>query len=328
MTTDQIPDRIAVVLCVDSRYLVQAAVTAGSLLDSNPGAEFDIVVAVLERDVSLSDAAFGKVRAEPRCRLSFRDLDPGMVSGLPETAQFSRSVYSRILIDRIVPQDCRRVLYLDADIVVNGDIAPLWTMPLGGAVLAAARDHFRIEMEAIGLAPDEAYFNSGVLLIDMPRWREERCEKRLLSFLAAKAHALPWMDQDAINIVLRGRIREAGLTWNFQPRCADVPASFLGLTGDEHRRLRKHPRIVHYTTRYKPWNAEHGVHYGELFFAAARRWLPAGLVPPQPRSATASARLQSAKRSLRWQFPRSFRFVRTLLRPAAAARMYRAGPDE
>ena len=90
-------------------------------------------------------------------------------------------------------------------------------------------DHFRLDGEVIGFDAGEPYFNSGMILIDMARWRERNCEQRVLDVLARWGHELPWMDQDALNIALRGEVRFLDLVWNWQPRCADVPAAFLGL---------------------------------------------------------------------------------------------------
>lgn len=322
--TDQ-PERapICVLLCVDSAYLPQAGITIGSILRSNPGASFEIYVAGPGLDPEQFDAIFAPLRASHSSwRLHRCDFAEDQLPDLPVTAHISRSTYTRILLDHFVDPRHQRVLYLDADMIVRADLTPLWSTRLDGAVLAAARDHFRLDLPAIGFAPDEPYFNAGMLLIDMERWRALDCERRVLDFLAREIERLPWMDQDALNIVLRGQVRFVGLEWNFQPRCADVPPDFLGLPVAEYDQLRADPSLIHYTTSYKPWNAPYRVHYSDDFFSAARF---AGLTFARARPSSLKDHLMQLKTWLRWNFPRGFRFLRQTFRPAAAAQMYRAG---
>jgi lipopolysaccharide biosynthesis glycosyltransferase len=328
---------ICVLLCIDDRYLTQAAVTLASILESNPGSAFEVYLAAFDRDPVRSEALFAPLLARfPHWRLAYRDLDgEALFAGLPVTKQFSRSIYTRLLFDRFVDDRHDRVLYLDADVVSCADLQPLWDTPLDGKVLAAVRDHFRLDLEEIGFAAEEPYFNSGVLLIDRWAWRSGGFEQRIMEVLTREGHRLPWTDQDALNIVLRGQVKFVGLEWNFQPRCADVPASFLGLKLGQYKQLRTRPGIIHYTTSQKPWNAAHRIHYSERFYQAVRVLVRSGVslgafagseLAPRPkrlRDRALRAALQGKTR-LRWHFPRAFRFLRRLLRPEAAALMYRA----
>ncbi|MDS7999096.1 glycosyltransferase, partial [Streptococcus pneumoniae] len=67
--------------------------------------------------------------------------------------------YARYLISRLITED--RVVYLDSDIIVNGDLSPLFELSLGDYSLAAVRD------------VDGNGFNSGMLVIDCQKWREK-----------------------------------------------------------------------------------------------------------------------------------------------------------
>lgn len=313
---------ICLLLCIDATYLRQAGITLASILESNPGKLLDVTLVGSGLTRAQIDSVFAPLSARyPALRMHFREMDPAALPDLPVTRQFSSSIYIRILLDRFIDRSQARVLYLDADTVVSADLTPLWTADLHNAVLGAVRDPFRLDLDAIGFAPDEPYFNSGVLLIDMQRWRALDCEARVLDVLAREAHRLPWMDQDALNLALRGQVHFLPPRWNFQPRCADVPAEFLGLGDEEYASLRARPSIVHYTTSYKPWNAGFRVHYSRAFFSTARR---AGLdmVPARPK--TVADRMLQAKTWLRWQFPGLFRTLRRIVRPEAAALMYGA----
>lgn len=320
---------IVVLYCVDDAYVAQAAISLASLLDNAPGDRFEVIVAAFQRDPALSQAIFAPMlEARPNCVLRFVDLDDGLFENLPVTRNFSRSIYIRLILQRFVERHYRRLLYLDADTIACRNVAPLWQADLGDATLAAVADPFHQDPVQIGFTQDEPYFNSGVLLIDMQRWRARDCERRVFDILARRGHELTWMDQDALNMALRGEVRFLDPQWNWQPRCADVPAAFLGLDEIAYERRRAAPGIVHYTTSLKPWNAAYRVHYSALFFTAARASrIPAQRLPTPPRPRGVDQHLLQLKTRLRWRVPGVFRTMRKLFRPSAAAAMYRAGPS-
>lgn len=315
---------ICIALCVDERYLRQAKVVIGSVLRSNRSSVFHFHVAGFGLDVQATKACLASLFGQGRRHaLSVHSLDDADVADLPTTPQFSLNAYARIIVDRFIGAEHSRVLYLDADIVVLGDLRRLWGANLRGATLAAAPDHFRLNPEEIGFGPGDPYFNSGVLLIDMARWRKRDCARRVLDYLVEHGERLPWMDQDALNVVLRDEVHFVGIEWNFQPRCADAPPDFLGLDPATYRSVRDRPSIIHYTTSHKPWNEAFRVHYSGVFLDAARS---VGL-EFNPRAPIRAADLVlQAKTKLRWFFPGPFRLLRSALRPKAALQMYRAGP--
>jgi lipopolysaccharide biosynthesis glycosyltransferase len=100
-----------------------------------------------------------------------------------------------------------------------------------------------------GLLGVERYFNSGVLLVDLVRWREENCGKRCLEF--SRTNTLPtiWHDQTMLNAVLKGRVFSLGQEWN----------------------LMAYPSIVHYTAA-KPWLYEmRHVPFSETYWKAVAK---------------------------------------------------------
>ncbi|MFC2254415.1 glycosyltransferase family 8 protein [Labrys portucalensis] len=321
---------IVVLYCIDDAYIRQAAISLASLLDKTPARRIEVTIAAFDRDYALSKAVFTRVlQAHRHCTLRFVDLDDRLFQGLPVTRSFSRSIYARLILQRFIEPHHRRLLYLDADTIVCDDISPLWQTDLGDATLGAVPDHFRLDPARIGFAGDEPYFNSGMLLIDVQRWRERDCERRVFDILAQSGEKLAWMDQDALNIALRGEVLFLGQRWNWQPRCADVPAAFLDLEEAVYRRWRAAPGIVHYTTSFKPWNAGYRVHYSALFFGAAEAsGIPSRLLPARAPARGIGQRLLALKTGLRWRIPRAFRSMRLLLKPRAAAAMYRAGPAD
>ena len=95
---------------------------------------------------------------------------------------FSVAAYYRIFIATLFPQ-YDKVLYLDCDLVVLGDISKLYHTEIGNCILGAAQEQFvQVTKEfklytenAVGVNPD-GYVNSGVLLMNLKAFRENKIE--------------------------------------------------------------------------------------------------------------------------------------------------------
>jgi lipopolysaccharide biosynthesis glycosyltransferase len=134
--------------------------------------------------------------------------------------------YFRLLMPFVLP-DVTRAVYLDADTVVLEDIYPLWTIDLEGFALAAVRDYLPCISDAVEnwaelqLKPNAPYFNSGVLVVDLDQWREQRIAERVLSVCRENQEHLcaqrkwPQHDQYGLNVVLHGQWKPLHQIWNY-----------------------------------------------------------------------------------------------------------------
>ena len=245
---------IQLIFGVDGAYSQHLAVTLVSLLENNPHNRFDILVATLnmaedDRSRVLALAArFGNVK------LRFHTFDIGRYSHFRTDGHISHASYLRIFIPEILPDSVEKVLYLDCDIVVRHDIAPLWRMDIGDKVLGAARNLFFVRHDDLDMPPDASYFNAGVLLMNLKRWREIDGTARLIRFIEAHHDHLWAHDQDALNAVFCGEIAELAPRWNFQTSMLWSEPDGLDLNYDGFRRLLADPAIVHFTSPSKPWH--------------------------------------------------------------------------
>ena len=78
--------------------------------------------------------------------------------------------YFRLKLPSILP-NLDKVLYLDSDIVVNGDISPIFSINLNGFLLAAVQDPYTSESYKQSLDITGLYFNAGVLLFNLAEMR-------------------------------------------------------------------------------------------------------------------------------------------------------------
>ncbi|WP_342106979.1 glycosyltransferase family 8 protein [Methylobacterium sp. SI9] len=160
----------------------------------------------------------------------------------------SRAAYSRLLFSDLLPNDVRRIIYLDCDIVCKQDLAELWAFGDGLKIIGAVRDPWLDPDPALkaslGLAPQNVYFNSGVLLINVEAWRAQNTEDRLRDFVLTRRD-IKHADQDTLNAVLASDLRELPEKWNMMinhPR------------HDDERHLRETAGILHYVGGFKPWH--------------------------------------------------------------------------
>jgi len=225
-----------------------------------------------------------------RLRLHWIRPDDTLVEGLPVFGHIRPAAYYRILSPRVLPPEIDKALYIDCDVVVLADISPLWDMPFDGAPLQAIRDGDATlqsrgitAYEGVGEeAGPEPYMNSGVLVFDLLRWRDEGLCERVLESLRRNHGRVQFWDQDGLNASLHGNWAVLESKWNHRVDCAhtvDVePSEYLDSLASE-------AVVVHFASSLKPWHyyAEHPA--CELFFKYLDMTAWAGWRPPLPMRA-------------------------------------------
>lgn len=152
------------------------------------------------------------------------------------TNSLSSAMYYRYAIGEILHGITARVVYLDADIVVDCDLDPLYRQDMQGCVLGAVEDYVpdgdEFNHERMKAFYDGAYFNSGMLLIDVDRWHQDGIFEKAITLTEAKGHLLKHKDQDVLNIVFAHQWQMLDRTWNCidyqQALCSEVVAHYIG----------------------------------------------------------------------------------------------------
>ena len=87
-----------------------------------------------------------------------------------DTGGYDISIMSRLFMGEMLPDCVKRVLYLDCDTVVLASLKKLWQTDLKGRLFGAVMEPtiYPAVKASIGLGKEDPYFNSGVLLIDLP----------------------------------------------------------------------------------------------------------------------------------------------------------------
>jgi lipopolysaccharide biosynthesis glycosyltransferase len=173
------------------------------------------------------------------------------------TDRYPMSVYLRLLIPSLLPLSVEKAIYLDSDIIVDHDLSELWKCDLDSKAVLAVQDDGVLTVGSplglmnwreLGFDPSRKYFNSGVLVLNLRRWREQELALRIIEYIAEHPGLMRFGEQDAMNVILSNDWGELDRKWN------QLVAPGLGPDGREFR-----CGILHFVSKQKPWIPE-GAH--------------------------------------------------------------------
>ena len=244
--------RIPTLICFNENYTQHAAVCMVSLLENNPNSDFDFVVVTTQGLGNTEERLHRTVGKYENCtlRIHFKKSDS---LALPLRIHYSMDTYTRLWADEFFPDHVERILYLDGDMVVVGNISELWNTNLGDAVLGAVTIPGSTRCAPFGIPESFGYFQSGVLLINLKRWRQDRILARCIDWIEHNHEKIVDADQDVLNACLYDRRYPLPSVWN-----VIAPFYFnyhpLGIPRDELQVIRRDARIIHFNGPSKPWH--------------------------------------------------------------------------
>lgn len=205
---------------VNDNYAKYLGATLLSILDQHKGRQ--VVAHVLYKDLSadlLADLAVFAA-SQPELDLRLHQISRQDFLGIPEPSQqFPLESFFRFILPELL-LDLERVLYLDVDILVKGDLSSLFELDLQGKELAAVREsdiyaYYQWYLDELGFSPEVDYFSSGVLLMDLHLMRENQTAQKLLSVALGQSRTLKFPDQDILNCHYRGHYYALPSSYNY-----------------------------------------------------------------------------------------------------------------
>ncbi len=266
-----------IVYASNDGYARHLAVSMTSLFDRNRRTR-QITVYVISMGISgESREKLESIAAQYGREIHFAELEnvEGQFACGIDTRSFDVSAMGRLFAGRLLPEQVERVLYLDCDTVVAQPLMELWRTDLRGCTLGAVIEPtiYRA-VKKIGFTEKDFYVNSGVLLIDLKRWRQTGAERKLLEFYESKGGSLFACDQDTINGALKGQIFPLPPRYNFftnyryfsyQELIRQEPVYADAVKEEEFDEAKRHPVIIHYAGDERPWYAGNLNHYRKAY---------------------------------------------------------------
>lgn len=205
----------------NDKYAPYAGASITSLLENNKHLD-EIQIYILGEDLTeFSCSRFRSLSAQYGRKLSFVRTE-NLIALMKEMHMPSyRGSYAanmRLFLSFILDEEIDRLLYLDADTVVTGKLDRLIDIDMGEHPIAMCMDSLvRRHKVRLGFDMADFYYNSGVILFSMKKWREKRCSERIADHVKNVRAWYASPDQDLINVVLKGEIMKLSPRYNIQP---------------------------------------------------------------------------------------------------------------
>ncbi|MDD3704023.1 MAG: glycosyltransferase family 8 protein [Victivallaceae bacterium] len=239
---------VHIALASDRNYLPFAAITmASAAANSSRKLIFHFLYESLDEN---DFRTFDFLKKYPHVELQKHKISDAFFRDWPDM-RWSKAIYYRLMIPEILPH-LDRIIYLDCDLCVLGDLAELWDRDFEGrSCMAVVTKIKESHAELLGIDSRD-YFNSGVLVISPSAMLKNNTIASFKKCFVEYADKLKYPDQDILNIVFKNDYLLLHPRWNIITSTYRNPPIEAYSTEEVIYAL-MHPGIVHFTGRHKPW---------------------------------------------------------------------------
>ena len=250
VTNDEIKrntKEIPIFFSTDNNYVPFLDVAIRSLI-KNASRNYKYRIIVL--NTGLDEEKTSKIKAldDENFTIEFADISyaiKDIKDKLPKEQHFGLATWYRLFIQSLFPQ-YDKIVYIDCDLVVLGDISELYFTDLGDNYMAGVIENWILHSpvfsyytkEAVGIE-SKNYINAGVVVFDLAKFREHQIEQKFVELINTYNFDVIDPDQSYINYLCQGKIKYLPFEWN------RTPLEFVEC---------KQPKIVHYALGLKPWH--------------------------------------------------------------------------
>ena len=250
------PDHVA--FCVNDGYAEYIMVAIKGLLENNSD---PIVIHVLSDYISERNAGRLKdlVGSYPFAELDILIVDDSKLRGLKAT--WTIYTWYRVLLPELLDEDIHRVLYLDADVLVAGNIGELFRLDMTGKAIAGTIDFQSKDIatyQRCGYEPEKEYVCAGVMLMNLDYWREYDIANQVVRWGRDNNDRIQFPDQDSINYICRDAKILLPLKYDIVDGFFYDGFYYQNYPG-ELRECIESPVIIHYAGQ-APWVVEQSNH--------------------------------------------------------------------
>lgn len=277
---------IPVVFSSSNYYVPYLYITIYSMLE-NADTTCGYEITILNTDINVQNKEKIRNLEKRFCNARIRFFD---VSRMLEQYDFiannhvSIETFYRLFIP-IIFKEYKKVIFLDSDLIIKGDIKKLYDLSDDQYVISATRDldyesqynaMLRVKKytnEILGISDVKKYFQAGVLVFNVAKYNQKYHCKKLLEFASDKEFM--YVDQDVMNSVLYGDIFYISNQWNVMTDCAGERLNNIKMYASnnsyrDYLLARKNPYIIHYAGWAKPWNRPED-DFADEFWIVARK---------------------------------------------------------
>jgi lipopolysaccharide biosynthesis glycosyltransferase len=246
-----------ILTAINKKYLPYFTAMLRSLAEHNAG---EHTVYVATKEVTTKDLEEYRPFIPAQINIVLVAFCDDMLKGAPTEKRWPTEIYYRIFASGYLPETLDRVLYLDSDIIIKGDLSEFYAMELEDNFFVATTNvhskGLKLFIRLKNGAPKNAvYVNTGVLLMNLDKLRKEQDREEVIRYIRRRKFFLCLPDQDVISTLYGTKIKIVdGMCYNLNER------KIRGWNR-RHRKAEaidcawvdKNACVLHYIGRNKPW---------------------------------------------------------------------------
>lgn len=196
-----------IVFATSDLYSKPALVTIKTLLMNNTSVE-DINIYYVENNVSDENKKMitDLVKTYQR-KIIFIPMPEEYLSieGLMRT---NAIVYSYCFFQDILPKEVDKVILLEGDSIVTGDLSEMYDMDIDDYYVGAADDlQSKWYKRKLGMKDNSPYFNCGIMLMNLKKWREDKVSDKLKEMIKNGEAKFFYEVQDELNVLMEEKVK-------------------------------------------------------------------------------------------------------------------------
>ena len=239
-------NEIPIFFSTDNNYIPFLDVAIKSLI-ANASKDYQYKIIILNSGLEQKNMELVEQNENENFTIEFADVTEAvkdLKDKLPNQYHFGLATWYRLFIQSMFPH-YDKILYLDCDIVVLGDISKLYFTDLEGNTIGGVIENWILHSPIFSLYTKEAvgiesknYINAGIMIIDLAKFRKQKIEEQFTELINTYNFNVIDPDQAYINYLCRGKIKYLSFSWN------RTPLEYVEC---------ENPNIVHYALGTKPW---------------------------------------------------------------------------
>ena len=241
---------------VDDNYAKLLTISLHSII-KNASTKYHYEVIVLNTGLNEKSISLIKSLENNKFSISFVNVCENLdriSSELLTRDYYTKTTYYRLFIASLFPQ-FDKILYLDSDTIINGDISELYRTDIGSNLVGAIPDasvqivpeFIEYVEKALGIKHED-YFNAGILLMNLKKMRDIDFEEHFINLLKKYKFEVA-QDQYYLNVLCHEDVYFIDESWNTMPLGEKI----------------ENPNLIHFNLTFKPWKYD-DIMYEEYFY--------------------------------------------------------------
>lgn len=244
-----------ILVTIDKNYLKCFISLVRSIAYYN---HYTIFMHILSNDVTYSDLDSYKSYIGPNINIIIEQFDDNFLQNAPITKRYPKTIYYRIFAAKLLPKNIDKILYLDPDIIINGNLKKIYDIDLKDNYFAGTtnvKGFLRKFNEIKNSAPKGAvYLNTGVLLMNLKLLREKDTYINILDYIEQKKNVLTLPDQDIISAFYGDKVITLdNKIYNLSDRTIKIHNFYNPNNKINYDWVKENTIIIHYYGKNKPW---------------------------------------------------------------------------